>query len=40
MRGYDHDDTTRHGVLSACGIADDASAPRDAVNLNNLDDWV
>jgi hypothetical protein len=39
VRGYNHDDATRQGVLSACGIAADASAPRDAVNLNNLDDW-
>ena len=39
IRGYIHDDATRKGILSANGIADDASAPRDAVNLNNLDDW-
>ena len=39
VRGYNHDDETRKGVLSACGIADDASAFKDAVNLNNLDDW-
>ena len=39
VRGYNHDDTTRKGVLGACGIPDDASAPKDAVNLNNLDDW-
>jgi len=39
VRGYDHDDATRQGILSACGMADDASAPKDAVNLNNLDDW-
>ena len=39
VRGYNHDDETRQGVLRACGIADDASAPKDAVNLNNLDDW-
>jgi hypothetical protein len=39
VRGYNHDDATRQAVLSACGIVDDASAPRDAVNLNNLDDW-
>ena len=24
---------------AACSIADDTSAPKDAVNLNNLDDW-
>ena len=39
VQGYNHDDETRHGILGACGIADDASAPKDAVNLNNLDDW-
>jgi Domain of unknown function (DUF5069) len=39
VRGYDHDDETRKGILNACSIADDASAPKDAVNLNNLDDW-
>jgi hypothetical protein len=39
VRGYNHDDETRKGVLRACGIADDASAFKDAVNLNNLDDW-
>jgi hypothetical protein len=39
VRGYIHDDDTRKGVLGACNIADDASAPKDAVNLNNLDDW-
>jgi hypothetical protein len=39
IRGYIHDDATRKSILSANGIADDSSAPRDAVNLNNLDDW-
>jgi uncharacterized protein DUF5069 len=39
VRGYNHDDATRQGVLRACGLAADASAPKDAVNLNNLDDW-
>lgn len=39
VRGYNHDDETRRGILGACGIADDDSAPKDAVNLNNLDDW-
>jgi Domain of unknown function (DUF5069) len=39
VRGYNHDDATRKGVLGTCGIPDDASAPKDAVNLNNLDDW-
>jgi hypothetical protein len=39
VRGYIHDGDTRKSVLGACGIPDDASAPKDAVNLNNLDDW-
>jgi hypothetical protein len=37
--GYNHDDTTRKAILSANGLPDDASASKDAVNLNNLDDW-
>ena len=39
VRGYIHDDDTCRGILSANKLPDDASAPRDAVNLNNLDDW-
>jgi hypothetical protein len=39
VRGYNHDDDMRGGILGTCGITDDASAPKDAVNLNNLDDW-
>jgi len=39
VRGYNHDDATRQGILSACGMADAASAPLDGVSLNNLDDW-
>jgi hypothetical protein len=39
IRGYNHDDATRKSVLAANGLADDAHAPKDAVNLNNLDDW-
>ena len=39
VRGYIHDDETRQKILGNCKIADDASAPQDAVNLNNLDDW-
>src|SRR5438445_5673835 len=26
VRGYNHDDETRRGILGACGMADDASA--------------
>jgi hypothetical protein len=39
IRGYIHDDATRKSILSANGLPDDASAFKDAVNLNNLDDW-
>ena len=39
VRDYNADDETRRSILAACGIADDASAPKDAVSLNNLDDW-
>ena len=39
VRGHNADDATRQGILAACGMSDDASAPRDAVSLNNLDDW-
>lgn len=37
--GYIHKDETRRSILGANGIPDDADAPKDAVNLNNLDDW-
>jgi hypothetical protein len=36
--GYNHDDGTRQGILSANGLPD--GDPRDAINLNNLDDWL
>jgi hypothetical protein len=39
IRGYNHDDETRKEILGNCRMADDSSAPKDAVNLNNLDDW-
>jgi hypothetical protein len=39
VRGYNHDDETRKGILGSCGVADDPNACKDAVNLNNLDDW-
>ena len=39
IRGYIHDDETRKCILQANGLPDDATAPKDAVNLNNLDDW-
>jgi hypothetical protein len=37
VTGYQHDDETRKGILSANGLPD--GSPTDAVNLNNLDDW-
>jgi hypothetical protein len=38
VRGYNHDDATRKGILSANGIADDGTI-LDAVRLNDLDSW-
>ena len=38
IRGYNHDDATRQGILSGAGIQDDGSV-LDAVSLNNLEDW-
>ena len=39
IKGYIHDDATRKSILSANGLADDLAICKDAVNLNNLDDW-
>ncbi|HEY3602685.1 MAG TPA: DUF5069 domain-containing protein [Chthoniobacterales bacterium] len=39
IRGYNHEEETRREILGQCDIADAGSAPQDAVNLNNLDDW-
>ncbi len=39
VRGYNHDDETREKITGACGVPNDASTPKDAVSLNNLDDW-
>ena len=39
ITGYIHDDETRKQILGENKIADNASAPKDAINLNNLDDW-
>ena len=38
IEGYNHDDSTRQGILSANGLPD--GDPKDAINLNNLDDWL
>lgn len=37
--GYNHEDATRSSILAANNLQNEANAPRDAVNLNNLDDW-
>jgi hypothetical protein len=39
IAGYNHDDDTRRSMLGAANIPDDNKACRDAVSLNNLDDW-
>ena len=39
IRGYNNDEETRKSILGASNIPDDGSAFKDAVNLNNLDDW-
>jgi hypothetical protein len=39
ITGYNHEDATRASILRANNLPDDSSAPKDAVNLNNLDDW-
>lgn len=39
VRGYIHSDEARRAALESAGLPDDASAPRDAVMLNQLDDW-
>jgi hypothetical protein len=38
VRGYNHDDNTRTNILAAAGVKDEGRI-KDAVNLNNLDDW-
>lgn len=39
ISGYIHGDDVRKPILNAAGLPDDSSAPKDAINLNNLDDW-
>jgi hypothetical protein len=39
ITGYIHADATRQSILAADGLPDDAAAAKDAINLNNLDDW-
>jgi hypothetical protein len=38
IRRYEHDDATRKAILAAAGLEDDGSL-RDAVRLNELEDW-
>jgi hypothetical protein len=38
INGYIHDDNTRASILAAAGRPDDGTV-KDAVSLNNLDDW-
>ena len=38
VTGYQHTDETRQEILTANGLPD--GTPTDAVNLNNLDDWL
>ena len=38
ITGYIHDDAIRQGMLSANGPSH--GNPRDAINLNNLEDWL
>ena len=38
IAGYNHDDKTRKAILGANNLPDNG-AIKDAINLNNLDDW-
>lgn len=40
IAGYLHIEETRKAILEANEIEDAPDAPHDAVNLNNLDDWL
>ena len=39
VTGYIHADETRSEIFGVAGLTDDSCAARDAVNLNNADDW-
>jgi hypothetical protein len=39
IQGYNHSDDVRQSILGADSLPDDSTAPHDAINLNNLDDW-
>lgn len=37
--GYNHGDDVRAGIFSANGLTDSDTPARDAISLNNIDDW-
>ncbi len=39
VRGYNHDDETRQTIFKNNNLSDESCSYRDAVQLNNLDDW-
>jgi len=39
VTGYIHSDETRAEIFASAGLTDESCAFRDAVNLNNADDW-
>lgn len=39
ITGYIHADETRNGIFASNELTDEDTPHRDAVNLNNLDDW-
>ena len=39
IAGYLHDDSTRSEILDDCRVRDSGETVRDAISLNNLDDW-
>ena len=39
VTGYIHADETRAEIFGAAGLTDESCTARDAVNLNNADDW-
>jgi len=40
IRAYNHSDADRKTILSANDLPDAATAPHDAIGLNNLEDWL
>ncbi len=40
IAGYIHTDDTRKSILAANSLPDDGAVLPDAINLNNLDDWL